>query len=91
MSDKEVGLVWLIDFEANPNGFYTWFEFLLVRLVNVRQGERFGLASRLRSESEWIYAWFGFLLVRLLNVRQGGRFGLASRLLSESEWILRVV
>ncbi len=84
-------MVWLADFEANPNGFYAWFEFLLVRLLNVRQGGRFGLASRLEANPNGFYALLEFLLVRLLNVRQGGRFGLACRLRSESEWILRMV
>ncbi len=42
-------MVWLANFEANPNGFFAWFEFLLVRLLNVRQGGRFGLASRLEA------------------------------------------
>jgi hypothetical protein len=77
-------LDWLADFEANPNGFYAWFEFLLVRLLNVRQGGRFGLASRLRSESEWILR-----VVRIYSFETGefpirkGRFGLASSLRSK--------
>jgi hypothetical protein len=51
MSDKEGGLVWLADFEVNPNGFLR-----VVRIYSCETGKcsirkgRFGLASSLRSK-----------------------------------------
>ncbi len=77
--DKEEGLVWLAVFEANPNGFYAWLEFLLARLLNVRQEGRSGLASRLRSESEWILrvVWISFCEAGECPIRRGGLVWLA--------------